>query len=426
MVSFWNALPGMVVEADTRQAVKRCLDRHVSMQEKNSCPECRDEFTDRALKVNRALARLSEKARTLSLNTEEKESKLHCEEHQEELKLFCETDKKLICLVCRVAREHKSHSFIPIKEAVAIYKDQVKSSIQSLTTNKSAIQEMEEQQKQKISQVREQSQSLKSHVTSQFAELHQILVKKEQRILGEIKEDEEKILSPMEKNLQDIQENLNSIEEELSKLQGRMEQTDIVSFLKEEAGRKRRISDESQTLSLRDGAILDERFKHLFWLNAVLREPIVAIHQVSVTLDVETAHALLEVSEDRKRDALQSHVVEHVAEEPSNPIHPTADPQESEEEKIEEKKEETIEQLEEQLLEDLSHVDPIVITHPLREKEEVSFVSRTGKTNDFTKLKGWKQKLQGLLFPRLKGGKRQHSGSSISKQNQTSAVTEKG
>ncbi|XP_032903320.1 nuclear factor 7, ovary-like [Amblyraja radiata] len=178
--------------------------------------------------------------------------------------------------------------------------DQVKSSIQSLTTNKSAIQEMEEQQKQKISQVREQSQSLKSHVTSQFAELHQILVEKEQRILGEIKEDEEKILSPMEKNLQDIQENLNTIEEELSTLLGRMEQTDIVSFLKEEAVRKRRISDEFQTLSLRDGAILDEKFKHLFWLKAVLREPIVAIHQVSVTLDVETAGPGLKVSDDRK------------------------------------------------------------------------------------------------------------------------------
>ncbi|XP_032891402.1 zinc-binding protein A33-like [Amblyraja radiata] len=160
---------------------------------------------------------------------------------------------------------------------------------------------MEEQQKQKISQVREQSQSLKSHVTSQFVELHQILVKKEQRILGEIKEDEEKILSQMEKNLQDIQENLNFIEEELSNLQGRMEQTDIVLFLKEEAGRKSRISDESRTLSLRDGAILDERFDHPFWLNAVMRDIFVANHQVSVTLDVETAHAQLEVSEDRKR-----------------------------------------------------------------------------------------------------------------------------
>ncbi|XP_032891433.1 nuclear factor 7, brain-like [Amblyraja radiata] len=258
---------------------RSCITQSWDREERNSCPECRDEFTDRTLKVNRALARLSEKARTLSLNTEEKESKHHCEEHQEELKLFCETDKKLICLVCRDAREHKSHSFIPIKEAVETYKDQVKSSIQSLTTNKSAIQEMEEQQKQKISQVREQSQSLKSHVTSQFAELHQILVKKEQRILGEIKEDEEKILSQMEKNLQDIQENLNSIEEELSNLQGRMEQTDIVLFLKEDAGRKRRIIDESVTLSLRDGALLGAKFNHLFWLNAVMRETCVAIHQ---------------------------------------------------------------------------------------------------------------------------------------------------
>ncbi|XP_032903251.1 zinc-binding protein A33-like isoform X2 [Amblyraja radiata] len=258
---------------------RSCITQSWDREEKNSCPECREVFTDRSLRVSRALARLSEKVRTLSLNTEEKESKHHCEEHQEELKLFCETDKKLICVICAVGREHRKHRFMQIDEAVEIYKDQVKSSIQSLTTNKSAIQEMEEQQKQKISQVREQSQSLKSHVTSQFAELHQILVKKEQHILGEIKEEEEKILSPMEKNLQDIRENLNTIEEELSNLQGRMEQTDIVLFLKEEAGRKSRINDEDQTLSLRDGAMLDEKFDHPYWLNAVLKDIVVANHQ---------------------------------------------------------------------------------------------------------------------------------------------------
>ncbi|XP_032903371.1 nuclear factor 7, brain-like [Amblyraja radiata] len=285
---------------------RSCITQSWDTDGRNSCPECREEFADRTLKVNRALARLAEKVRTLSLNTEEKESKHHCDEHQEELKLFCETDKKLICVICAAGREHKSHSFIPIKEAVAIYKDQVKSSIQSLTTNKSAIQEMEEQQKLKISQVREQSQSLRSHVTSQFDELFRILVEKKQRILRDIKEDEEKILSPMEKNLQDIQENLNSIEEELSKLQGRMEQTDSVLFLKEEAGRKRRISDEDHTLSLRDGAILDEKFDHPYWLNAVLKDIVVVNHQVSVTLDVETAHARLEVSEDRKRMAVNT------------------------------------------------------------------------------------------------------------------------
>ncbi|XP_051867233.1 MAX dimerization protein MGA a isoform X2 [Pristis pectinata] len=152
------------------------------------------------------------------------------------------------------------------------------------------------------------------------------------------------------------------------------------------------------------------------------------------------------------QDALQSHLVEQMSEDQSNAIHQT-DLQESEEEKIE--------RLEEQLLEDLAHLDPRVIMHPLLEQaglkpsslmstgslnlkrlgvvisasivrhaqrdilelspirkvqdpleEEVSFVSRTGKTNDFTKLKGWKQKLG------------QQSGSSTSKQTEASTKQE--
>ncbi|XP_078271840.1 zinc-binding protein A33-like [Rhinoraja longicauda] len=230
---------------------RSCITQSWGKEGKNSCPECREEIADRSLKVNRALARLSEKARALSLNTEEKGRKLFCEEHQEEMKLFCENDEKLICLVCRDALEHRNHSFKPIKEAVDIYKAWVKSAIKSVTKNKSDIEEIEQQQLRKISKVREESHSLQSHVTSQFAELHQIITEKENYFLKDIREDEERILNPMEKNLREIQENLNSIQEELLRLQERMEQKDSVKFLK--------------------------------------------------TLDVETAHARLEVSEDRKR-----------------------------------------------------------------------------------------------------------------------------
>ncbi|XP_078287870.1 zinc-binding protein A33-like [Rhinoraja longicauda] len=271
---------------------------------RNCCPECREEFTDRTLRVNRALARLAEKARTLSLNREiipEKESKLHCEEHKEELKLFCETDKKLICVVCAAGREHKYHSFMPVKEAVENHKDQVKSSIQSLTKDKSGIQQMEQQQKEKISGVLEQSHNLQSKIKSQFAELHQILTEKEQRGLADIREEEKKILNAMEKNLREIEENLNSIQEELFKLQQQMDQKDNVVFLKEEAGRKRRVGVEAKPQLVVDGHLLLEKFETPFLYNTVLAEASDAIKQVSVTLDVETAHALLEVSEDRKR-----------------------------------------------------------------------------------------------------------------------------
>ncbi|XP_059827028.1 zinc-binding protein A33-like [Hypanus sabinus] len=279
---------------------RSCITQCWESGERNSCPECREEFADRTLKVNRVLARLAEKARKLHLKPKGKESKLHCEEHEEELKLFCETDKTLICLICRDAREHKSHNFMPVNEAVNIYQDRVKSSLDSLTKRQADFQEMEQEQKEKISGVREQSQSVQSQITSQFDELRRIITEKEQRALRDIREEEERILNPMEKNLQVIQKNLNAIYKEISKLQEQMDQQDNIIFLMEEARRKRRMSDDTQTLSVTDGALLVEKFDHPYLLDIASEEVIGGIKHVSVTLDVETAGPRLEVSEDRK------------------------------------------------------------------------------------------------------------------------------
>ncbi|XP_055486473.1 zinc-binding protein A33-like [Leucoraja erinacea] len=280
---------------------RSCITQSWDTEGRNSCPECREKFTGRSLRVSWALARLSEKARTLSLNRTEKENKLQCEEHREELKLFCETDKKLICVICRDAREHRDHSFMPVKVAVQIYKDQVKYSLESLTKKKSEIQQMEQQQKQKIFGVLKQSHNLQSQTISHFAEQHQILTEKEQRVLADIREEETKILNTMEKNLGEIQKNLNSIQEELLKLQQQMDQKDSVVFLKEEGGRKRRVHDEAKPLSVIDEALPIEKFHSFVSFKTTSKEISEDFKRVFITLDVETAHPWLEVSEDRKR-----------------------------------------------------------------------------------------------------------------------------
>ncbi|XP_055487819.1 zinc-binding protein A33-like [Leucoraja erinacea] len=280
---------------------RSCITQSWDRERRNSCPECKEEFTDRTLRVNRALARLSEKARTLSLIRTEKARKLQCEDHQEELKLFCETDKKLICVICAAGQEHKAHNFTLITEAAELYKDQVKASFQSLTKKESEIQQMEQQQKQKISGVLEQSHNLQSEITSQFAEQHQILTEKEQRVLADIQEKEKKILNTMEKNLGEIEGNLKSIQQDLFTLQQHLDQKDSVVFLKEETGCKRRIRDEAKPLSVVDEALQVEKFLCPVSLNKTFKEISVDFKQVSITLDMETAHPWLDVSEDRRR-----------------------------------------------------------------------------------------------------------------------------
>ncbi|XP_038673406.1 zinc-binding protein A33-like [Scyliorhinus canicula] len=278
---------------------RSCITGCWEQRQRNLCPECRQEFPDRKLTVNRNLASLAEKARNLNLNPGEGGSKFHCEEHQEELKLFCETDKKLICLICRDAREHKAHNFMPIKEAVEIYKDQLKSALESLSEKKSMFLNTEMKQIGKISEVREQSSSLKIHITSEFSKMRLILTEKEQRLLRDLRKEEERILGTMEKNLQKIQENLYSIEEELSKLQKQMEQRDRVKFLKEEACQKRRTDEKFKIQSVADAALPVGKFKGPLQY-AAWRSMMDTINPVpaSLTLDPNTAHPQLTVSED--------------------------------------------------------------------------------------------------------------------------------
>ncbi|XP_062903467.1 zinc-binding protein A33-like [Mobula hypostoma] len=279
---------------------RHCITWRWETEERNSCPQCNTVFADRTLRANPALGSLAQKAERLKLILKEKDRKFYCVEHHEELKLFCETDKKLICVICASAQEHRTHNYMPIKEAAENYKNRVTVFLESLANRKSDIQQMAEQQKEKISGIRVQSQSVQAHVRSLFADLRQMLFEREQRLLRELRADEQRILNPMEQNLRDIEENLSSLQRQLTMLQERIDQQDNAAFLKEEISLKRRYSEEERVFSVMAGTLPVKPFGHASLINAMLSEAFHFIRQVSVTLDVETANPRLEVSDDLK------------------------------------------------------------------------------------------------------------------------------
>ncbi|XP_063066833.1 E3 ubiquitin-protein ligase TRIM69 [Engraulis encrasicolus] len=155
-----------------------------------------------------------------------------CGRHREELKLYCEEDQELVCLVCGLSQEHRSHTLVGVQEAQHRYRASLNSNMSSLQGELNTALECEREAEQEVKKLKEHTADLKQRIETQFSDLHQFLYQEEKLLQVKLKTEERRELIRLDEHKAVLSVEISRLRSALADIQDKLREQDPFVLLK--------------------------------------------------------------------------------------------------------------------------------------------------------------------------------------------------
>ncbi|CAI5657325.1 unnamed protein product [Oreochromis niloticus] len=274
-----------------------------------SCLVCQTSYCQTHLEPHLTVKRL--KRHQLIDAVENLEDRM-CTKHDKLLELFCKTDQTCVCMLCSVL-DHKNHEFVPLREEYEGKKAE-------LEKTEAEIQQMIQKRRLKIQEITESVKMSKDAADRQKAEGVQVFTalmesveRRLKELMKEIEDKQETTEKQAEGLIKDLEQEISELMERSSEVEQLSRSEDHLHLLQSFSSLKAAPPTKGWTeVRVHPPSYEDTVGRAVAQLEETVWKPMkkklfeaelqrVQQYEVDVTLDPDTAHPELILSDDRKQ-----------------------------------------------------------------------------------------------------------------------------
>ncbi|XP_054553914.1 E3 ubiquitin-protein ligase TRIM38-like [Talpa occidentalis] len=276
-----------------RQCIESILEnpRVTSSPRESQCPLCRAPFQRESLRSIKQLENLIQTVREI-------DSERQCDEHGEKLRLFCEDDGQLICWLCERSPQHRGHSTALVDDAGPEYKGKLQKVVKFLRFLEARCQGAKLTITAQISKWEEKMELQRQKIQSDFKNLYKFLREEEKAFLWRLEKEKEQTLRSLQDDKASLEKQSLEIKNRILELEKKCQLSaqDLLQDVKNTLNRSSGVTlDLPEAISMEPNTVCNVSE---LYLNV---KKMLKSYQVSVTLDPDTAHEDLVVSENRRQ-----------------------------------------------------------------------------------------------------------------------------